>query len=287
MATASVAAADVSISGWGSLYAKSDESLADDKFTVQSNIDIFIGASVETDNGVTFSANVNLEALSGSNTSATQAKADTNGATSDISIAGGFGKIAFGNTDGALDRSTTEVYRTIGGDYELWGGAVDNSDAENILRYEYSVGGLRLAMSNSESDGANGIGANYTHSMGDMSINLGVGYEDADAEEITAFSIGMDMGNGFGVRLITWEGEDAAGVTTKDQTDVGIQYKTGDLTVAAAYMMNDKTNTDNYTVFAEYGLGAGVTAFGGVGTRDSSTAGNELDVASFGVRFNF
>ena len=224
-----------------------------------------------------------MEALSGSNTSASQAKVDNNEVTSDISISGGFGKIAFGNTDGALDRTTTEVYRTLGGDYELWGGVIDNSDAENILRYEYSVGGLLLALSNSEADGANGFGANYTHSMGDMSINLGLGYEDADAEEITAFSLGMDMGNGFGVRVITWEGEDNAGATTKDQTDVGIQYKTGDLTVAAAYMMNDVDDSDNYTVFGEYGLGAGVTAFAGTGTRGSA----EATVTSFGVRFNF
>ena len=142
---------------------------------------------------------------------------------------------------------------------------------------------MRLAASNSESDGANGVGVNYTHSMGDMSINIGAGYEDADAEEITAFSIGMDMGNGFGVRAIMWSGEDTAGVTTKDQTDLGVQYKAGDLTVAAAYMMNDVDNSDNYTVFGEYGLGAGVTAFGGVGTRGAA----EASVASFGVRFNF
>ena len=239
-----------------------------------------------------------MEDLTGTNTTDTNpaddvapTKSAANGVTSVVSVSGGFGKIAFGNTDGALDRSTTEVYRTVGADYELWGGVVDNSDAQNILRYEYSVGGLRLALSNSESDGANGVGVNYTHSMGDMSINIGAGYEDADAEEITALSIGVDMGNGFGVRAIYWEGEDTAGVTTKDQTDIGIQYKTGDLTLAAAYMMNDVDNSDNYTVFAEYGLGAGVTAFGGVGVTAFGGVGTrgatELDVASFGVRFNF
>ena len=48
-------------------------------------------------------------------------------------------------------------------------------------------------------------------------------------------------------------------------------------------MMNDVNNSDNYTVFAEYGLGAGVTAFAGTGTRGAA----EDTVTSFGVLFNF
>ena len=286
VATASVAAADVTFSGFGALAAISNEAHSDDGFKVQSNIDIFVNATVETDDGVTFSADVNLEDLSGANTSATQDKMASNEVSTVVSVAGGFGKIAFGNTDGALDRSTTEVYRTVGADYELWGGVVDNSDAQNILRYEYTIGGLRIAASNSESDDANGFGVNYTHAMGDMSLNVGAAYESSSAgagEDITALSLGMDMGNGRGVRVAYWESENDAGATVKDQTDIGIQYKAGDLTLAAAYMMNDVDNSDNYTVFAEYGLGAGVTAFGGVGTRGAT----ELDVASFGVRFNF
>ena len=47
--------------------------------------------------------------------------------------------------------------------------------------------------------------------------------------------------------------------------------------------MNDVNNSDNYTVFAEYGLGSGVTAFAGTGTRGAA----EDAVTSFGVRFNF
>ncbi|WP_282058843.1 porin [Lentibacter algarum] len=296
VATASVAAADVTFSGFGALAAISNEAHSDDGFKVQSNIDIFVNATVETDNGVTFSADINMEDLSGTNTTDTTpagteddvapGKSAGNSVTSVVSVSGGFGKIAFGNTDGALDRSTTEVYRTVGADYELWGGVIDNSDAENILRYEYTIGGLRIAASNSESDDANGFGVNYTHAMGDMSVNVGAAYETSSAgagEDITAVSLGMDMGNGLGVRVAYWESENDAGATVKDQTDVGIQYKAGDLTLAAAYMMNDVDNSDNYTVFAEYGLGAGVTAFGGVGTRGAT----ELDVASFGVRFNF
>jgi outer membrane protein OmpU len=301
VATAGVAAADVTLNGWAALGVVQGKGIyGDSTARIENNVEMFIVGTTETDSGVSLKATVLLENNDGANY--------TGSVTPDAStlVEVGFGglNLAFGNTDGAADRVTGETPRLYPGiRFEGWGGHIDNTDANPVFRAEYTFGDILVAASYAGADEQLGLGARYTIS----GLTVGLAYENAKKGKIAAASAQtQDLWNvsaaytmnDLTVSAIHWRSDNDAGVENRNQTDIGVQYKMGAITVAAEYLMNDTAGTDNYTVWGSYDLGGGAYVFGQVGTRDyaavaaagsspARAAVNEEGFASAGIRFAF
>lgn len=277
VATAGFAAADVSLSGRATLGAIS---IAGGDFELESDVDLYITGTTETDGGITLSATVEMEDLGGTNGGFGINDKDGNGnaTTTVVSVSGGFGTLTFGNTDGALDKNTTEVYRLPGLDYELWGSAllmVDNWDAQEIARYDFSTNGFNVSLSYADATETFGIGASWTGDLGSTKVNVGLGYEDGTGYDVWAISLGANFNN-IGVRA-AYADHSANG----EIMNIGVQYSANSLTLGANYLENSTANIDGYTVFARYDLGGGAHVFAQHGER----AG--VEITSFGLNFSF
>ncbi|PYC47676.1 hypothetical protein DI396_09585 [Litorivita pollutaquae] len=278
VATAGVASADVSFSG-NAAFGALKVAGADD-FEIAHRIDLYARGTAETDTGLSFHAIVEFEQLE--NTGVAADKTGDNDTTTIIGMSAGNVTVQYGNTDGAIDKNTSEAYRIRGVDFEGWGGRVDNKDDGEILRMDYVMDALRVSLSYADTDEAAGIGFSYTADLGGTSVNIGLGYEDGDQGDLAAITLGAQFG-AFGARIGYWDGsEDNA-----EQVDISVQYQANDLTLWAEYLMNETADTDNYTVGATYNLGGGATVFAQVGTRDTAALGDEQEFASFGVAFGF
>jgi outer membrane protein OmpU len=280
VATAGVAAADVTVSGLASLGAIK---VAGGDFEVNHNVDLFFSGSVTTESGLMLYAGTDYE---NNETTGTAGKASTGFEATGSKVGMKYGDftLEYGNVDGAADKRTTEAHRLYWGiDYEFWGG-VDNDDNNNILRADYKFGDINLSASNSETDNANGVGISWSGDLGGMGLGLGAGYEGSDDGDILTVSADLSMG-AFGFRAIKWNGSGTGADSTKDQTDLSVQYATGGVTVSLRHQMNDEIGVDVTNAFATYDLGGGAKMF--VQTGERINAGAAQEVTSLGVQFSF
>jgi outer membrane protein OmpU len=197
IATAGIASAEVSISGWAEIgieKASADNigtgggaiaataAIDESKTRFFQDYNVKFSMSGTTDGGITFGANVELTDVKGAN-----GTDDDNGTDAYLKTA--FGNFTLGNTDGAMDWAMTEV--AIGGsiadDNTAHGGYNgDYGDGEydgQILRYDNSFGDFGFAVSAELNDApgarANGfaIGAKYGMDMGGTKVDFGAGYQ--------------------------------------------------------------------------------------------------------------
>jgi outer membrane protein OmpU len=313
VATAGVAAADVSLSGFATVGVVSGEGIyrnvtrnghldAGDA-RLETDLDLFITGTAQSDNGIAFSATINMEDLTGTNYGVGAA----NTTTTALSASKDGLSFTFGNTDGAADRLTNETARLYPGvRFELWGGHVDNVDAGQVARIDYTMdNGLR--MSASYNGTADQLGVALQYSINGLTVGVGrenSGLAATNNKDYTVVSASYTMGD-FTVSAIHHRSDNQLGVTSMDQTDFGIVYTAGAVRFGLESLSNSVSNTDNWTAFAEYDMGGGVTAFVQGGTRDyaaianaavvagsaaaagNTAALNEEGVFAAGVKFNF
>jgi outer membrane protein OmpU len=279
VATAGVAAADVSFSGYAAMGAIKT---AGGDFEMNHNVDLYISASTQADNGLSFYAGMDYE---NNETTGTAGKGAPNASTgSKVGLTMGDFRLEYGNVDGAADKRTTEAHRLFAGiDFEYWGG-VDNDDNNNILRADYTVGDINLSASNSETDNANGLGISWAGDLGSLGLGLGAGYEGSDDGDIMTVSATISSG-AFAATAIQWKGSGTGADSTKDQTDLSVQYAAGGVTVALRHQMNDEIGVDVTNAFATYDLGGGAKMF--LQTGERINAGAAQEVTSLGVQFTF
>ena len=153
VATAGIASADVSLSGWAEMGMVGGNG-GETEF--HQDIDVSFSMSGETDGGLSFSAAVDLDE---NNAFAT----NTHGGSS-INVSGGFGSLTLGDTDGALDWALTE-----GGNVKNGGSLADNETTHagyrgsyldgnedgQILRYDNTIGSMGIAASIEMDDNGN------------------------------------------------------------------------------------------------------------------------------------
>lgn len=146
VATAGIASADVSLSGWAEMGMVGGNG-GETEF--HQDIDVSFSMSGETDGGLSFSAGVDLDEWPGAGT-----PNDDGGVA--INISGGFGSLTMGDTDGALDWALTE-----GGNVKNGGSIADNETGHagyrgsyldgnedgQILRYDNTIGSMGIAAS--------------------------------------------------------------------------------------------------------------------------------------------
>lgn len=209
IATAGIASAEVSISGWAEMGIQKSSAngitsggdystisaagvVSDPSATDESKTRFFQDWNVKfsmsgtTDGGMTFGANVELRD--------TRASQDSDKAT-DVYIKSAFGNLTLGNTDGAMDWAMGEV--GIGGSIAdnntSHGGYMgDYGDGEyngQILRYDNTFGDFGVALSTELYNGTVGaapggnnkngfaIGGKYTMDLGGTKVNFGLGYQ--------------------------------------------------------------------------------------------------------------
>jgi outer membrane protein OmpU len=302
VATAGMAAADVSLSGYAEMGIKDNGS--DTVF--HHDLDVKFSLSGETDGGLTFGATIDLDEVSGGISS-------ENGPHS-VWIKGGFGNLTMGDTDGALDWAMTEtgMLTSIADDHTSHAGyngngAFDGSADGQVLRYDNTFGdfgvavsyemgsdatsstsvyvfdtstGLGVLKSSPASEDVLGLGVKYTADLGGTSIALGLGYQEAGDADAIGISAKASI-SGFDV-VLNYTDMDLAGVDAS-HIGIGLGYTVGDLALTANWGEYEVAgvSADGFGIAANYSLGGGATVMAGFGSSDAK------DTFSLGLGLSF
>jgi len=321
VATAGIASADVSISGFAEIGIQRADtytaakaatlgtstavaaSAADAKVTAGEmqffqDIDVTFSMSSETDSGLSFGASVDLdETTAGTTTS------DDHGTT--VFVSGGFGTVTMGDTDGAFDWALAETGMggAIADDHTAHAGYNGNSGLDGkgdgqVLRYDYSINDFGFAVSQEQgSNGAAGskditaFGVTYGMDMGGTAITFGAGTQDYGGSDRAGVSVKAAMANGFTVVANMSNGTDAAVAAV---SAVQAVYTSGVLTTApvTAVAAVAKRDVDTMGLGVSYTTGALTVAanygeFDYTGTGNDVAAANKLDTKGYGLAVNY
>ncbi len=275
IATAGIAAAEVTLSGSAEMGVVGGDDI-DAQF--HTDIDVTFTMSGETDGGLTFGANIDLDELDGDPSGAF---GNTTQGGESIFVSGAFGTLTMGDTDGALDWAMQEaiIGSAINDDNEhvgylgrivvpTAGGGTETVDVVDgnigldgtydgqIARYEYAFNDFAVAVSGEIDDGGDGdpvlgLGVRYATEFSGVGMSFGLGVQRVGAldeildDVVDAIDPDKEVAN-----LTVWglsaDMEFAGGFRTilnySDYDDLGTHYG-----VALGYTM------DAFTVAANYG----------------------------------
>ena len=282
--SASVALAQPSIKGgYEFTYKSQDSGIASsgssfDQFT--RDVDVTFGFTNKTDSGLTIGMHINMDG--------------GNEDESNISIAGGFGKIILGADDGAGDQLTRTAHDLVGPDaLNDGGGAVlgsgnladdnadlitDINDANAITYILPTMGGLTVGASYLDAGAGtadNGdmtvVAGKYSFESGAVkgSIHYGVnniGGATAGAGSKNSNSMALDISTGPFRAVIAKAESDVTTAISTEVTDYGIQYNVGNGLTLSAVGTQVEENTggetsDITTVAAKYNIASGLDAY--------------------------
>lgn len=278
--SAGVASAEVSISGYAEMGIVGGDAVGDTQF--HQDIEVTFGMSLETSNGLTFGASIDLDETD------VPDHGDLTGTT--VYMSGAFGTLTMGDTDGALDWAMTEtgMGTSMNDDHTSHAGYSGNSSLDGqdgqVLRYEYAFGKVGVAASAILDDAGNddifGLGATYDADV----VKLGLGYQDDGTDAALGLSV---SGEASGVQYVAnYSDLDSDGT----HMGLGLGYTTGALMLHANYGVfetNAGVKTDGFGLAANYDLGGGAVVMAGYGSdMDGSVAGNQNSY-SLGVGLSF
>lgn len=276
VASAGIASAEVSLSGYAEIGVKGSDSI---ETQFHNDIDVKFSLSGATDNGLTFGATIDLDEI---NNSAEVGGLGTLNRSS-VFVSGDWGTLTMGDTDGAFDRVMQEVGSgtSIADDHTTHAGFNGNSGLDGaydgqILRYDYSFGDFSIAASlelddTGAGDPTYGIGGKFSTDMGGVMLGFGLGYQANDVDDIWGISASADMGNGFGA-VVNYS--DRSGATDITHTGLGISFETGPHLVGFNWGQFDTAGvtTDGYGLVYNYDLGGGAVAMAGYGDGDTGSS---------------
>jgi outer membrane protein OmpU len=284
VATAGIAAADVSLSGSANMGYKNVETVVagDEEGSFNHEITLGVSMSGETETGLSFGASFDVLA--------NNKGALTNDGPGSVFISGAWGKLAMGDVgDADAQGGIADVgYDGIGID-DL-AESLDATGASTI-RYSHSVGPVAFSVSTAL-PGANreeyAIGAKYTGE----GFYVGLGYSDNNrtAGAVTAAdgtTTSLYVGGSFAglkVDAMYSSRDSETGVATDDREVYGISaaYAIDAVTVTVAYSDTDEVGVDSSQgIGVAYSLGGGATLAGGIGEV------NGLSRADLGLSFKF
>jgi len=305
VATAGVAAADVSFGGYGRFGVMYVEGAAQET-TLESRFRMNIDASTESDAGVKFGARVRMQADDASATDFTGAtkayggNAGLNGARFYVS-AGGL-EVAAGNIYGALDSMPGLYAGSLGISGLGWANIVTNFNSAtydstgagtNGVEVIYSAGAFGAHLSYTEADGfdfaADPTDPLWTETFVERtelavsySMNgwtVAAGFQDSDAATYAEWVLtaGGKVGN---VGLTLAVAQDNNSNTSATLTG---EFAVGAATTVTAYVAMDEAQVDEeaYGIGVSHSLGGGASIIGGVVEMHGQTR------ADLGVKFNF
>jgi outer membrane protein OmpU len=260
VATTGMAAAEVTLNGYGRFGLVYLDDGTDSDTRLQTRMRININGSLETDAGVTFGGRIRLQhdaGNAGARLSAAKLYAE----------AGGF-RLEVGNTDTAYDNAGL-MYAT-----EI--GFTDSSlgESQDFAYYGFSSGPYGAG----EEDRM-GIYASY--SVGDLTARISMvdpnQSVDSDEEEV---SISFDYSTGpFSVSLAAVQ--DGAGILDNDQFFAGVAYKIGDSTNVGLNYHDEHDisvglpDVQVITLYGNHTLASGLTLAGYITSVDTEGSGSE------------
>ena len=324
VATAGVAAADVTFGGYGRFGVLHQETASgDDETNVTSRFRLQIDATAESDMGVTFGARARIQQnnddnrIGGNISRADGADATPFTADDEFTIDGngpagtGINGVRFFARTGGFEVGVGNIY----GALESMPGQYSIDLGLTGLSYEYTAYNFRGDAYSSGGNGAAGSnGVEVLYSMGDLSMHLSAsdvadrvaavvaytynGFTFAagvqDSDRVTDTDYTLSVSGDFGPAAVTLayadNGDEGAseviGGTTRSGGDHWV--------LTASFDAGAATNIDVYVAdadyFAEtsYGIGAHHDLGGGVSLRGGVVSkGNDTVRADLGVRFTF
>jgi outer membrane protein OmpU len=322
VATAGVAAADISLSGSAEMGLFGGDTISATAGTVTNratqfhqDIEVTFTLSGETDNGLSFGASIQLDEASWTDST------DDGGTT--VFISGDFGRLTMGDTDGGFDWAMAEVPTGSGsiddvdtshGAYGLNTGLDGRYDGQ-VLRYDYSVAGFGVAVSLEIDDTAGaaqgepvvGVGFTYAGDANGVGYALGVGYQQAETAagvrtDVTGLSVGVDVA-GFDIGMNYSEMDQDGEAFAISHFGLGVAYSMDAWTFGASYGVYDdgvmaasgatfsrNHEVESYGLTAGYDLGGGASLLFGYANTDVTTAAGartDADQWSFGLSMSF
>ncbi len=280
VATAGMAAADVTLSGYAEMGIKDNGT--DTVF--HHDLDVKFALSGETDGGLTFGATIDLDEVSGG--------IGSESGPHSVWIKGGFGNLTMGDTDGAFDWGLTEaiIGSGIADDHEHAGyngnGGLDGSNDGQVLRYDNTFGDFGVAVSYEMADAAGsdvvGLGLRYTADLGGASIALGLGYQENDTTDGVGISAKTSV-SGFDI-IVNYSDSNSI-----DHVGLAVGYTMGDLLLAAnwgEFDLGGGVTSSGFGLVANYDLGGGAKVLAAYGDSDD-IFGLSLDTFSLGLALSF
>ncbi|TGD67427.1 porin [Tabrizicola sp. WMC-M-20] len=278
--TATVAAADVTVSGSARMGVIFDDSFVDElAFTSRARVNFAM--SGETDTGLSFGASFNAHDSGGANS----------GTAGSVFISGAFGKLSMGDVSGAAEFVVGDLHGvglTGLGDFneQLY---LSNSDADfrSAARYEYSTGGLTFALSSDNPRMSDTYALGVKYSVDAFAVSLG--YENAGSG-VNHVIVGAETTlSGLSLKAVYGQADLNGFDEDFDQYGVSVKYSMDALSVTAFYNVVDfdvSGKADAYGIGAEYALGGGASLAGGI-VNAEDTDGFSNTRADFGVKFSF
>ena len=313
--TATVAAAEVAVTGNARMGVVYNGDSASDKLQFANRIRVIFTMSGETDSGLAFGASVRADQASG---------ASTGGNGGSVFVSGAFGKLAMGDVVGAAEAVVGDLPEV--GFQDLSGGLDAGASDDDITfitgdgevyqstrnpgaLYTYSTGGLTFALG--LNDGAtNGTSIYTPDANGTQAYSVGakyavdaysvsLGYEVADPAVGTSAKHLIIGGEAtFGAATVkAFYGDGSGAINGFQHYGFGVTYKMDALTVKgyvkrtevdAGSAAADELDTDGkvtaYGIGAAYALGGGATLEGGI--IDNNAPGSKVR-ADLGIKFSF
>ena len=272
VATAGFAMAEVSVSGSADMGLKYSDSGVN-KTSVESDVDINMSASGETDGGIAWTASGGIS----NDTAASNSGVSTGSVdTGVVSISGDFGTVSVGNVSSAISAvGIADVgYDGIGIDDVAEGSrAPSNSD----VRWAYAMDGISLVVtSNTHTDGS-GVSVGWT--SGAMSMVVAHN-SDGTTGGVTnnAASISTSVG-GMSVAVMM---ADSSTSTVGSSQGMAVSMPMDGFGTVTFVIADSHSDTDaSYGVGFAKALGGGATLAGGYGTADGVGKGD------LGISFSF
>ena len=275
VATAGVAAADVTFGGYGRFGVLYIEGAADET-SVTSRYRLTIDGTTEADNGLTFGARVRIQQNAGDG-----AGTGINAARFHVAASGL--EVAVGNIYGAMDSMPGLYAGSVGLTGLGWGNVVSNFGG-----HSYSSGGNGAAPEGVEVIySAGNFGAHVSHGndrtelAGSFNMNdwtIGAAFADDDAPGSTQWILtaGGKVGMA-GIGLAVADNDGAMHYTLSGSFEVGAA------TTVVAYVAQDESKAEEnaYGLGVVHNLGGGASIRGGVVDLHGTTR------ADMGVLFNF
>ena len=287
VATASVAAADVTFSGYGRFGVIYQDTAAGDTTDVTSRLRLQIDVSAESDAGVTFGARTRFQTAEGEgDTGMNGVRFFARSGGLEVGVGNIFGAIEFMPGMYPIDLGLTGLgyqytaYSTGGADAYSSGGAGDSGN--NGVEVLYSAGDFSAHLSASESDGTVGdsdrLAAHVAYKWNGWTFALAA--QDSDNAADTEFA--ATVGGSFGFADVTLAYADNG--TAGDHIVLAGRFDVGAATNIEVYVADADAYADtSFGIDFNHDMGGGTSLRGGI----ASLGNNDEVRADMGVRFNF
>lgn len=281
VATASVAAADVTFSGYGRFGVQYTGSTAttSSSLDVTSRLRLQIDMSAESDGGVTFGARTRMqtaEGTTGTGMNGVRLFARSGGV--EVGVGNIFGALEFMPGMYPIDLGLTGL----GYDYTAFNFRADayssggtGASGSNGVEVMYSAGDLSVHVSASDTN--NRLAAHVAYKSNGWTLALGAQDSDSATDTELAASIGGSMG------MASFTLSYADNGTSGAHTVLAASFDVGAGTNVQAYVADADYFTDtSYGIGVHHDLGGGTSLRGGIASLSNGTSRADL-----GVRFNF